>query len=169
MKTTEGAATGRHGYSRQRGRFSQSVGAIRVLYAPAVPALTLTCAKTVSKPYLLGRGELLFERKQFPQVVDKRHFRVELLEHLEPEIILHTQEVRGSSPCAPTNKRLVFNRLAVFGCFEQSKEDHKTVSKPGKTYQNSSRQPNRPLLDWDLLLYWIQPPCFSCSSLPEIA
>ena len=32
--------------------------------------------------------ELLFEREQFPQVIDKKHFRMELVEHLEPANIL---------------------------------------------------------------------------------
>src|SRR5208283_5041349 len=48
----EGEVTGRHCYSHPRGRFSQRAGAIRVIYAAAVP--TLTCAKTVSKPHLFG-------------------------------------------------------------------------------------------------------------------
>ena len=54
--------------------------------------------KLCQNPICLGHGELLFERKQFPQVVDKRHFRVELLEYLEPEIILRNQQVAGSIP-----------------------------------------------------------------------
>ena len=54
------------------------------------------CARTVSKPHLLGCRELLFEREQLPQVVDNRHFRIELIECLEPEIILRNQQVASS-------------------------------------------------------------------------
>jgi hypothetical protein len=31
---------------------------------------------------------LLFEREQLPQVVDNKHFRIELIEHLEPVRLL---------------------------------------------------------------------------------
>ena len=49
-------------------------------------------------PICLGCRELLFEREQVPQVVDIRHFRIELMECLEPEIILRNQQVAGSIP-----------------------------------------------------------------------
>lgn len=52
-----------------------------------------TCAETVPKPHLLGRRKLLFERKQLPQVADIRHFRIELMERLEPEHIFRNQQV----------------------------------------------------------------------------
>ena len=39
------------------------------------------------------RRELLFEREQLPQVIDNRHFRIELMERLEPVIILRNQQV----------------------------------------------------------------------------
>jgi len=42
--------------------------------------------------------ELLFEREQVPQVVDIRHFRMELMESLEPANILRNQQVAGSIP-----------------------------------------------------------------------
>ena len=41
---------------------------------------------------------MLFERKQLPQVVDIRHFRIELMERLEPEHIFRNQQVAGSDP-----------------------------------------------------------------------
>jgi hypothetical protein len=46
----------------------------------------------------LGRRELLFEREQLPQVVDIRHFRMELMESLERANILRNQQVAGSIP-----------------------------------------------------------------------
>jgi hypothetical protein len=46
----------------------------------------------------LGRRKLLFEREQLPQVVDIRHFRMELMERLEPANILRNQQVAGSIP-----------------------------------------------------------------------
>jgi hypothetical protein len=46
----------------------------------------------------LDHLELLFEREQVPQVVDNEHFRIELMERLEPEIILRNQQVAGSIP-----------------------------------------------------------------------
>ena len=49
-------------------------------------------------PICLGRWELLFEREQLPQVVDNRHFRTELMERLEPAMVLRNQQVSGSSP-----------------------------------------------------------------------
>jgi hypothetical protein len=39
-----------------------------------------------------------FERKQLPQVVDITHFRIELMERLEPAKILRNQQVAGSIP-----------------------------------------------------------------------
>ncbi len=49
-------------------------------------------------PIHLVCRELLFERKQLPQIVDNSQFRMELIERLEPEIILRNQQVSGSSP-----------------------------------------------------------------------
>ena len=64
-----------------------------------------SCAKTVSKLHLLGGRELLFERKQLPQSdVNTRNLR-EPIETLEKISLLHTQEVTGSSPVAPTIPR----------------------------------------------------------------
>ena len=77
--------------------------------------------KLCQNPICLGRGELLFERKQFPQVVDKRHFRVELLELLEPEIILRKKswlfrECYQSEPVArPLARRSTTDDREVFG------------------------------------------------------
>ena len=49
-------------------------------------------------PIHLVCRELLFERKQLPQIVDNSQFRMELIERLEPEIILRNQQVAGSIP-----------------------------------------------------------------------
>ena len=57
--------------------------------------LCQNCAKT---PSILKCLELLFEREQVPQVVDIRHFRMELMERLEPANILRNQQVAGSIP-----------------------------------------------------------------------
>jgi hypothetical protein len=62
-------------------------------------------------PICLGRGKLLFERKQLPQVVDNRHFRIELMECLEPEIILRNQQVAGSTPAGGSS---LLQQVAVF-------------------------------------------------------
>jgi hypothetical protein len=42
----------------------------------------------VPEPHLFEALELLFEREQFPQAIDKKHFRRELLEDLEAANIL---------------------------------------------------------------------------------
>jgi hypothetical protein len=42
----------------------------------------------VPEPHLFEALELLFEREHFPQAIDKKHFRMELLEHLEAVNIL---------------------------------------------------------------------------------
>ena len=49
--------------------------------------------KLCQNPISVGRRKLRFERKQLPQVVDIRHFRIELLERLEPANILRNQQV----------------------------------------------------------------------------
>ena len=60
----------------------------------------------MSKPHLFFRRELLFERKQLPQcVVNVRNLR-KPIKTLERMILLHTQEVTGSSPVAPTTPAL---------------------------------------------------------------
>src|SRR5580692_7150410 len=48
---------------------------------PLQPALPVP--KLRQNPIYLGGRELLFEREQLPQVVDNKHFRIELIEHLE--------------------------------------------------------------------------------------
>jgi len=52
--------------------------------------------KLCPNPIYLGRLKLRFERDQLPQVVDIRHFRMELMERLEPANILRNQQVAGS-------------------------------------------------------------------------
>jgi hypothetical protein len=54
--------------------------------------------KLCQNPNRLGPEELLFEREQLPQVVDNKHFRIELIEHLEPVIVIRNQQVAGSIP-----------------------------------------------------------------------
>jgi hypothetical protein len=50
-----------------------------------VPSLLASLNSTSAETVHLARRELLFERKQLPQVVDIRHFGIGLLEHLEAE------------------------------------------------------------------------------------
>jgi hypothetical protein len=64
----------------------------------SLPATRSTCVKTVPKPIYLKCLELLFEREQVPQVVDIRHFRMELMESLERANILRNPQVAGSIP-----------------------------------------------------------------------
>jgi hypothetical protein len=52
--------------------------------------------KLCQNPVYLKYLELLFEREQVPQVVDIRHFRMELMEILEPANILRNQQFAGS-------------------------------------------------------------------------
>jgi hypothetical protein len=54
--------------------------------------------KLCQNPIYLKCLELLFEREQVPQVVDIRHFCMELMESLEPANILRNQQVAGSIP-----------------------------------------------------------------------
>jgi hypothetical protein len=54
--------------------------------------------KLCQNPIYLKCFELLLEREQVPQVVDIRHFRMELMESLEPANILRNQQVAGSIP-----------------------------------------------------------------------
>jgi hypothetical protein len=56
--------------------------------------------------------ELLFERKQLPQVVDIRHFRMERMDGLEPANILRNQQVAGSIP-AGGSISFGFNSLEI--------------------------------------------------------
>jgi hypothetical protein len=65
--------------------------------------------KLCQNPIRLGRRELQFEREQLPQVVDNRHFRIELMECLEPEIILRNQQVSGSIPEGGSIQPLTLN------------------------------------------------------------
>jgi hypothetical protein len=48
--------------------------------------------KLCQNPISLKCFELLFEREQVPQVVDIRHFRMELMESLEPANILRGEQ-----------------------------------------------------------------------------
>jgi hypothetical protein len=63
----------------------------------------------------LAQLKLLFERKQLPQVSDKRHFRIELMESLEPaNILLRNQQVAGSL-AAGFDEHLIIDPLTPFG------------------------------------------------------
>jgi hypothetical protein len=52
------------------------------------------------------RNELLFERKQLPQVADNRHFRIERMERLEPGHIFRNQQLAGSIPAGGSTEPL---------------------------------------------------------------
>jgi hypothetical protein len=52
--------------------------------------------KPCQNPNRLGPQELLFERERLPQVVDNKHVRIELIEHLEPVIVIRNQQVASS-------------------------------------------------------------------------
>ena len=67
--------------------------------------------KLCQNPICLGRRKLQFERKQLPQVVDIRHFHMELMERLELEHIFRNQQVAGSIPAGGSN---TFNWLHDF-------------------------------------------------------
>ena len=66
--------------------------------------------KLCQNPIYLKCLELLFEREQVPQVVDIRHFRMELMKSLEPANILRNQQVAGSIPAGGSR---VFKQLQV--------------------------------------------------------
>jgi hypothetical protein len=55
--------------------------------------------------------KLPFERKQLPQVIDNKHFRIELLERLEPAMVIRNQQVAGSIPAGGSisKKKLLRN------------------------------------------------------------
>ena len=75
------------------------------------------CAKTVSESHLLRVPGLLSSEEQIPQiVVNVRSWR-ETMETLEEMTLLHTQEVTGSSPVAPTIRinNLQAVRLTSYG------------------------------------------------------
>jgi hypothetical protein len=65
--------------------------------------------KLCQNPIYLGCRKLRFERKQLPQVVDIRHFRMELMESLEPANILRNQQVAGSIPAGGSIKSILKN------------------------------------------------------------
>ncbi len=58
--------------------------------------------KTVSKRDLFERWDLPLSEKQTPHVVEKPKNKMDALEPMEARCGLHTQEVAGSSPVAPT-------------------------------------------------------------------
>jgi len=63
--------------------------------------------KLCQNPIYLKCLELLFEREQVPQVVDIRHFRMELMESLERANILRNQQVAGSIPAGGSRNFLI--------------------------------------------------------------
>jgi hypothetical protein len=68
------------------------------------PSPQLPVPKLCQNPSCLVCRELLFEREQLPQVIDNKHFRIELIEHLEPVIVLRNQQVAGSIPAGGSIK-----------------------------------------------------------------
>jgi hypothetical protein len=62
--------------------------------------------KLCQNPICLACLELLFEREQLPQVIDNKHFRIELIEFLEPVIVLRNQQVAGSIPAGGSRNLL---------------------------------------------------------------
>jgi hypothetical protein len=65
--------------------------------------------KTVSKRDPFERWDLLLSEEQTPHIVEKPKNRTYPMEPREASRGLHTQEVHGSSPCAPTiqNKKVI--------------------------------------------------------------
>jgi hypothetical protein len=57
-------------------------------------------------PNRLGLPELLSEREQLPQVVDNKHFRIELIEQLEPVIVIRNQQAASSILAGGSNLNL---------------------------------------------------------------
>ena len=70
--------------------------------------------KLCQNPIGLVYRELLFEREQLPQVFDNKHFRIELIERLEPAIVLRNQQVAGSIP-AGGSISLITLILLIYG------------------------------------------------------
>jgi hypothetical protein len=60
--------------------------------------LPLAVPELCQNPILLGPPKLLFERKQLPQFIDNKHFRIDPMERLEPALVLRNQQVAGSTP-----------------------------------------------------------------------
>jgi hypothetical protein len=73
----------------------------RICFADLVSRISTFWLRAVLKlcqnPICLAYRELLFEREQLPQAVDNKHFRIELIEHLEPVMVLRNQQVAGST------------------------------------------------------------------------
>jgi hypothetical protein len=63
--------------------------------------------KLCQNPIYLKCLELLFEREQVPQVVDIRHFRMELMESLETANILRNQQVAGLIPAGGSRTKSI--------------------------------------------------------------
>ncbi len=60
------------------------------------------CVTSVSEPHLLEPPGLFLSEEQIPQAVANLRSWRSAMETLEPMLVLHTQEVWGSSPRAPT-------------------------------------------------------------------
>jgi len=93
------AAKGHFGCARIQ-RLVKLRGRAETTRPPSLPRSS--CAKTVPKPICSRCRELLFEREQLPQVIDNKHLRLELIEHLEPVIVLRNHRValaRGPQSC----------------------------------------------------------------------
>ena len=103
----------------------------------------LAVSKLCQNPIHLECRELLFEREQLPQVVDIRHFRIELMERLEPEhiFVISRSPVRSRrvAPDLIHSKRLRSRpaRTAGFDFVTRAKTPNKTprcAKTPGPMY-----------------------------------
>ena len=107
-----------------------------------MPNFTLSQApvpELCQNPIHLVCRELLFERKQLPQIVDNRHFRMELMESLETANILRNQQVAGSIPAGGSRthgqnvRRLRGLWLKQLGHFPPSNSFCRKQQKEGKS------------------------------------
>ena len=83
-------------------RLAKFRGKAETIRPPSSPQLPVP--KLCQNPSCLVCRELLFEREQLPQVIDNKHFRIELIEHLERVIVLRNQQVAGSIPAGGSIK-----------------------------------------------------------------
>ena len=112
--------------------------------------------KTVSKPDPFEQWDLLLSEEQTPHIVEKPENRTYPMEPKEASRGLHTQEVTGSSPVAPTTieeLKIIRNCLIFAGTWRvpgngRASELHRThgiLHRPGETgrkyYQDAALGP----------------------------
>jgi hypothetical protein len=91
----------------------------------------------------LGHSELQFEREQLPQVVDNRHFGMELMEGLEPVTILRNPA--GPESVAPCRSRVAHQFLLGFGFYLSAQDSRRfrfAAAKRFSTYSRFARRRN---------------------------